>query len=67
MKSNEVTGHCRKLHNNEFHSLGSSPSIIRINRLGWIRWAGNVTRMWDEKFKQDIGGITRAKETTRKA
>jgi hypothetical protein len=29
-KRDEVTGGCRKLHNEEFHSLYSSPSIIRM-------------------------------------
>jgi hypothetical protein len=29
-KRNEVTGEWRKLHNEEFHDLYSSPSIIRI-------------------------------------
>jgi hypothetical protein len=29
-KRDEVTGGCRKLHNEELHNLYSSPSIIRI-------------------------------------
>jgi hypothetical protein len=29
-KRDEVTGGCRKLHNEELHSLYSSPSIIRM-------------------------------------
>jgi hypothetical protein len=29
-KRDEVTGGCRKLHNEELHKLYSSPSIIRI-------------------------------------
>jgi hypothetical protein len=29
-KWNEVTGGCRRLHNEELHNLYSSPSIIRI-------------------------------------
>jgi hypothetical protein len=29
-KRDDVTGECRKLHNEELHDLSSSPSIIRI-------------------------------------
>jgi hypothetical protein len=29
-KRDEVTGECRKLHNEDLHDLYSSPSIIRI-------------------------------------
>jgi hypothetical protein len=31
-KRDEVTGGCRKLHNEELHNLYSSPSIIRMNK-----------------------------------
>jgi hypothetical protein len=41
-KSDEVTGGWRKLHNEELHSLYSSPSIIRMTKSRRMRWAGNV-------------------------
>jgi hypothetical protein len=41
----EVTGEWRKLHNKELHDLYSSPSIIRIIKSQWMRWAGHVARM----------------------
>jgi hypothetical protein len=43
-KRDEMTGECRKLHN-ELHDLYSSPSIIRINKSRRMRWAGHVARM----------------------
>jgi hypothetical protein len=41
----EVTGGCRKQHNEELHSLYSSPSIIRIIKSRRMRWAWHVARM----------------------
>jgi hypothetical protein len=41
----EVTGGCRKLHNEELHGLYSSPGIVRVNRARKMRWAGHVARM----------------------
>jgi hypothetical protein len=41
----EVTGEWRKRHNEEFHDLYSSPSIIRIVKARRMRWAWHVTRM----------------------
>jgi hypothetical protein len=38
----EVTGEWRKLHNEEFRDLYSSPSIIRIIKPGRMTWAGHV-------------------------
>jgi hypothetical protein len=46
-KTNEVTGGWRKVHNEELHSLYSSPSTIRMIKLR-RRWAGHVARI-DEK------------------
>jgi hypothetical protein len=39
-----VTGGWRKLHNEELHSLYSSPTIITISKSRRMRWAGNVAR-----------------------
>jgi hypothetical protein len=42
----EVDGSCRKLHNDELHSLYSSPNIFRVIKSRRMRWAGHVARMW---------------------
>jgi hypothetical protein len=44
-KRDEVTGGCRKLHNEELHNLYSSPIIIRMIRSRRMRWAGHVARI----------------------
>jgi hypothetical protein len=44
-KRDEVTGGWRKLHNEELHSLYSSPNIIRMIKSRRMRWAGHVARM----------------------
>jgi hypothetical protein len=45
LKRYELKGGWRKLHNEEFHNLYSSPSIIRMIKSRRMRWAGHVTRM----------------------
>jgi hypothetical protein len=37
----------RKLHNDEIHSLYSSPNIVRVPKTRTLRWAGHVARMWE--------------------
>jgi hypothetical protein len=44
-KRDEATGGWRKLHNEELHSLYSSPSIVRVIKARRMRWAGHVARM----------------------
>jgi hypothetical protein len=44
-KRDEVTGGWRKLHNEEFHNLYSSPSIIRVIKSRKMRWAGHAAGM----------------------
>jgi hypothetical protein len=39
----------RKLHNEEFHNLYSSPSIIRMIKSRRMRWAGHVARMGEKR------------------
>jgi hypothetical protein len=34
-----------KLHDDELHSLYSSPNIVRVIKLRRMRWAGHVARM----------------------
>jgi hypothetical protein len=59
-KRDEVTGGWRKLHNEEFHTMHSSASIIRMVK-SRMRWEGYVARMgrrvmhigyWCEKQKE---------------
>jgi hypothetical protein len=38
----EGDGSWRKLHNDEFHSLYSSPNIIRVIKSRRMRWAGHM-------------------------
>jgi hypothetical protein len=45
LKRHEETRGCRKLHNEELHSLYPSPSIIRIIKSRRMRWAGHVARI----------------------
>jgi hypothetical protein len=54
-KRDEVTGGCRKLHNDELHNLYSSPSIIRIINSRRMRWAGHVARMGRARRKETTG------------
>jgi hypothetical protein len=67
-KRDEVTGECRKLHNEELCDLYSSPSIIRIIKSRRMRWARHVARMGEKRnaYRLFIGGKAREKETTRK-
>jgi hypothetical protein len=41
----EEDGSQRKLHNDELHSLYSSPNIVRVIKSRRMRWAGHVARM----------------------
>jgi hypothetical protein len=41
----EEDGSWRKLHNDELHSLFSSPNIVRVVKSRRMRWAGHVARM----------------------
>jgi hypothetical protein len=44
-KRDKVTEGWKKLHNEELHNSYSSPSIIRMIKSRWRRWAGYVARM----------------------
>jgi hypothetical protein len=44
-KRHEVTGECRKLHNEELNDLFSLPNIVRVVKSGRMRWAGHVACM----------------------
>jgi hypothetical protein len=43
-KRDEVIGEWRRLHNEEFNDLYSSPTIIRVIKSRRMRWAGHVAR-----------------------
>jgi len=45
LKSDEVTGEWRKLHNEDLSDLYSLPNIVRVVKWRRIRWAGHVARM----------------------
>ena len=46
----EVTGEWRRLHNEELNDLYSSPNIVRMIKLGRMRWAGHVAHMGEERW-----------------
>jgi hypothetical protein len=48
-KRDEVTGKWRKLHNEEFHNLYSSPDIIRQIKSRRMKWEEHVARMGKER------------------
>jgi hypothetical protein len=45
----EEEGSWRKLHNDEIHSLFSSPNIVRVIKSRTMRWAGDVEGMGEER------------------
>jgi hypothetical protein len=63
-KRDEVSGGCRKLHNEELHNLYNSPGIIRMNKSRRIKWAGHVARIGLKECIEDVGGKARRKEST---
>ena len=40
-----LNGKCRRLHNEEFHSLYRSPIIVRVIKSRRLRMAGHLARM----------------------
>jgi hypothetical protein len=48
-KRDEVRGDWRKLHNEEFKNLYSSPNIIRMIKSRRMRWAGHVVRVGEKR------------------
>ena len=49
LKRDEVTGEWRKLHNEELNDLYSLPNIVGVVKSRRVRWAGNVSRMEDDR------------------
>jgi hypothetical protein len=48
-KRDGVMGRWRKLHNEEFHDLYSSSSIIRMIKSRRMRWVGHVARRGEKR------------------
>ena len=48
-KRHEVTGEWRRLHNEEFNGLCSSPNTIQVMKSRRMRWAGHVACMGGRK------------------
>ena len=48
-RRDEVTGECRRLHNEELSDLYCSPNIVRVIKSRRMRWAGHVARMGEER------------------
>ena len=48
-KRDEVTGECRKLHNEELNDRYCSPNIVRVIKSKRLRWMGRVARMGERK------------------
>jgi hypothetical protein len=44
-KTDEVVGCWRKFHNEDFHNIYSSPTIIRVIKTRRMRWEGHPARM----------------------
>jgi hypothetical protein len=53
----EEDGSWRKLHNDELHSLYSSPNIVRVIKSRMMRWMGHVTRMGEVFTGFWLGGL----------
>jgi hypothetical protein len=54
----EEDGLWRKLHNDELHSLYSSPNIVSVIKSRKMRWAGHVARMGEGRgtYRVLVGG-----------
>jgi hypothetical protein len=52
------------LHNDELHSLYSSPNIVRVIKSRRMRWVGHVARMGAGKVVYMLSWEARREETT---
>jgi hypothetical protein len=63
-KRDEVTGECRKPHNEELNDLYFSPNVLRVITSKTIKLAGHVTRIGRREVCMGFGGKSKGKETT---
>jgi hypothetical protein len=56
----------RKLHNDELHSLYSSPNIVRVIKSRRMRWTGHVARMGEGRSVYRVLVGRPEQESTRK-
>jgi hypothetical protein len=66
-KIDKVTGDWRKLHNEELHTLYSSPHIIKMIKSRRMRWAGHVARMGRRGMHIGYWWESQEERTTRKS
>ena len=45
----EVTGECRRLHNDELNDLYYTSDIVRVIKSRRMRWSGHVARMGEDR------------------
>jgi hypothetical protein len=62
----EEDGSWRKLHNDELHSLYSSPNIVRVIISRRMRWVGHVACMEGRGVYRDLVGRPKWKRPTGK-
>ena len=63
--TDEETGEWRKLHNEEFNDLYSSPHITRMMNSEGMRWTGHIARMGHRRgVYRVLVGKNRGKQTT---
>jgi len=48
-RRDEVTGGCRRLHNEELNDLYSSPNSVRVIKSRRMRWTGHVALVGEER------------------
>ena len=56
-KGDKTIGDCRRLHNDEFHDLYPSPSVVHLIKWSRMRWVGHVAHTGESKL-QGFGGET---------
>jgi len=49
-RKDEVTGECRRLHNEELNDLYPSHNIVRVIKWRRMRWAGHVAHMGEDRW-----------------
>jgi hypothetical protein len=56
----------RKLNNEEFHNLYSSPNIVRVIKSRRIRWSGHIARMGEMRNAYNLVGKPDGKRPLRR-